>query len=84
MNVIEAMARAIDSGAWMPSYVGDGTRRDMALVKARNALIALRDVGVTEGMNYAANLAEAPKNWTTQTIRQAQFRAMLDAALEEG
>ena len=75
MSPVEAVARAIDSGAWMPSYVGDGTRRDMALVKARNAIMALRDNGVT------AEMREAYECWAASPADA--FRAMLDAALEE-
>ena len=75
MSPVEAVARALDSGAWMPSYVGDGTRRDMALVKARNAIMALRDNGVTEGMREAYLDADSFNDG---------FRAMLDSALEDG
>ena len=74
MNAIEAVARAIDPGAWQAGRVGDGARRDMALVKARAALTALRDNGVTAKMFLAWNDAHGPAD---------EFRAMLDAALSE-
>lgn len=80
MSPVEAVARALDPGAWRAGRVGDGTRRDAALAKARAALTALRDNGVTEGMWLA--WLEGGGRGRAQATCDKEFRAMLDAALK--
>lgn len=81
MTPIESMARAIYATQgrpepWERIYSGN---QEGWLEMARAALVGLRDCGVTEGMvQRAAGLCGG-----TVKDRAVEFRAMLDAALQE-
>lgn len=95
MNAIEAVARAI-ARKFAETTTADGVARcgpveryvedhwQDWLGEARAALTALRDNGVTEGMIAACeeSWSEFQANETGEQVL-AEFRAMLDAALEE-
>lgn len=82
MNPIEAVARAIDPGAWSFEHSGNTDRQAFALDKARAALTALRDNGVTEGMVEAWVIVPPTPDCDPAENCANEFRAMLDAALE--
>lgn len=76
MNAIEVMARAIHAEDLCDEFSGRPYEKDKSYwdQKARAALTALRDNGVTAKMFLAWNDAHGPAD---------EFRAMLDAALGE-
>ena len=86
MSPLEAMARAIcvtDFGNW--DALSDRLRNHY-VSQARAALTALRDCGVTEGMidaYYAVPVTLGDGHGGETCYAAAEFRAMLDAALQE-
>lgn len=79
MKPLEAVARAICAAVQYPHEHPDVTNSEWPLWEneARAAITALRDCGVTEGME---NASLTVADWM---IDADTWRAMLDAVLEE-
>jgi len=86
MSALEAVARAIAKCGGTEWDCDPKDPADVYMHMARAALAALRDNGVTEGMldawvNVPVIWPDEPDNGRTEC--EAEFRAMLDAALYE-
>jgi hypothetical protein len=85
MTAIEAMTGAVADEIFGKGFALSEARRDFCLKVARAALIALRDCGVTEPMRAAClYVAATYSGYGEEDELDVGFRAMLDAAIDEG